>query len=159
MDTLINYIKLLEKLLLKLVIENQKKNKQLEQKLQNLIIILSQNGLKPNDIDSCIQENNLNDNIKFSDYDTDNEQNDGDYTEYFSGENLKENILSFFNEQHRKAMKEFSLKISDYNYEELEKNENNYLNKKKERENNIEINGIKNFFNNNKNETNKENLI
>ena len=131
---LLNYIKKLEKLLLKLINENSTKSNSINKKLQNLIIILSQNGLKPNEIDSCLDENNNNNNnLKYSDYDTDNEENDDAYTQYFLDKNLKENILSFFNQRHNE-MKQYGLKI-DFDFEEEIEN-NNFLNKKKEREKN-----------------------
>ena len=145
MNILLNYIKTLEKLLLKLINENNIKSKQINKKIQNLIIILSQNGLKPNEIESCMDENNNNNNnnLKYSDYDTDNEEIDETYTHYFLDENLKENILEFFHQKHI-SMKQLGLKISDFDFEEKEENninndliENNYLNKKKEREKNI----------------------
>ena len=128
---LLNYIKKLEKLLLKLINENSTKSNSINKKLQNLIIILSQNGLKPNEIDSCLDENNNNNNnLKYSDYDTDNEENDDAYTQYFLDKNLKENILSFFNQRHTE-MKQYGLKI-DFDFEEEIEN-NNFLNKKREK--------------------------
>ncbi len=129
---LLNYVKKLEKLLLNLINENSTKSKQINKKIQNLIIILSQNGLKSNEIDQCLNENNNNNNLKYSDYDTDNEENDDAYTQYFLDENLKENILSFFSQRHNE-MKQYGLKI-DFDFEEEIEN-NNFLNKKKEREN------------------------
>jgi len=146
MNILLNYIKTLEKLLLNLINENNIKTKQINKKIQNLIIILSQNGLKPNEIDSCIDENNNNNNnLKYSDYDTDNDENDEAYAQYFLDEKLKENILDFFNQKHR-SMKQLGINISDIDFEEKKENNNinndliennNYLNKKKEREKNI----------------------
>ena len=135
LNILLNYVKKLEKLLLNLINENSTKSKQINKKIQNLIIILSQNGLKPNEIDQCLNENNNNNNnnLKYSDYDTDNEENDDAYTQYFLDENLKENILSFFSQRHNE-MKQYGLKI-DFDFEEKEEENNNFLNKKKEREN------------------------
>ena len=134
LNILLNYVKKLEKLLLNLINENSTKSKQINKKIQNLIIILSQNGLKPNEIVQCLNENNNNNNLKYSDYDTDNEENDDAYTQYFLDENLKENILSFFTQRHNE-MKQYGLKI-DFDFEEEIEN-NNFLNKKREKNENF----------------------
>ena len=59
MEIVIEYIKQLERLFLKMVIQSEKKDKKIEEQLSKLLIIFAENGAKPEEIEKCLNSKEI----------------------------------------------------------------------------------------------------
>ena len=145
MEIVIEYIKQLERLFLKMVIQSEKKDKKIEEQLSKLIIIFAENGAKPEEIEKCLNSKEIidesfkelsSDSDKVIDDDYSNKQND--LLNYFSHPNLKEETIVFFKEQNKK-MTDYGFKLSDSIIEKIIKEEEEenkiFLGRKRENDN------------------------
>ena len=145
MEVIIEYIKQLEKLFLKMVIQSEKKDKKIEEQFSKLLIIFAENGAKPEEIQKCLNSKEIIDkSYKELSSDSDNENDDDnsnqqiDLLNYFSAPNLKEETIVFFKEQNKK-MTDYGFKLSDSIIEKIIKEEEEenkiFLGKKRENDN------------------------
>ena len=145
MEVIIEYIKQLEKLFLKMVIQSEKKDKKIEEQFSKLLIIFAENGAKPEEIQKCLNSKEIIDkSYKELSSDSDNENDDDnsnqqiDLLNYFSAPNLKEETIVFFKEQ-KKKMTDYGFKLSDSIIEKIIKEEEEenkiFLGRKRENDN------------------------
>jgi hypothetical protein len=145
MEVIIEYIKQLEKLFLKMVIQSEKKDKKIEEQFSKLLIIFAENGAKPEEIQKCLNSKEIIDkSYKELSSDSDNENDDDnsnqqiDLLNYFSAPNLKEETIVFFKEQNKK-MTDYGFKLSDSIIEKIIKEEEEenkiFLGRKRENDN------------------------
>ena len=129
MEIVIEYIKQLERLFLKMVIQSEKKDKKIEEQLSKLLIIFAENGAKPEEIEKCLNSKEIidesfkelsSDSDKVIDDDYSNKQND--LLNYFSHPNLKEETIDFIRGQNKK-MTDFGFNLSDNIIENIIKEE------------------------------------
>jgi hypothetical protein len=145
MEIVIEYIKQLERLFLKMVIQSEKKDIKIEEQLSKLLIIFAENGAKPEEIEKCLNSKEIidesykdlsSDSDKVIDDDYSNKQND--LLNYFSHPNLKEETIDFIRGQNKK-MTDFGFNLSDNIIENIIKEEyeenKNFLGKKRESDN------------------------
>ena len=145
MEIVIEYIKQLERLFLKMVIQSEKKDKKIEEQFSKLLIIFAENGAKPEEIEKCLNSKEIidesykdlsSDSDKVIDDDYSNKQND--LLNYFSHPNLKEETIVFFKEQNKK-MTDYGFKLSDSIIEKIIKEEEEenkiFLGRKRENDN------------------------
>ena len=145
MEVIIEYIKQLERLFLKMVIQSEKKDKKIEEQFSKLLIIFAENGAKPEEIQKCLNSKEIIDkSFKELSSDSDNENDDDnsnqqiDLLNYFSAPNLKEETIVFFKEQNKK-MTDYGFKLSDSIIEKIIKEEEEenkiFLGRKRENDN------------------------
>ena len=135
MEIVIEYIKQLERLFLKMVIQSEKKDKKIEEQLSKLLIIFAENGAKPEEIEKCLNSKEIIDkSYKELSSDSDNEKDDDnsnqqiDLLNYFSDPNLKKETIAFIKEQNKK-MTDNGFKLSDSIIENIIKEEEEEDNK------------------------------
>ena len=145
MEATIEYIKLLEQLFIKMVIQSEKKDKKVDEHFAKLLIIFAENGAKPEEIKECLNSKELIDeSFKELSSDSEDEKEDfnsnqqNDLLNNYNRPHLKEETITFIIEQNKK-MREYGFPLNDSFIENIikeeEKNEDiNLIGKKRERE-------------------------
>jgi hypothetical protein len=145
MEATIEYIKLLEQLFIKMVIQSEKKDKKVDEHFAKLLIIFAENGAKPEEIKECLNSKELIDeSFKELSSDSEDEKEDfnsnqqNDLLNNYNHPHLKEETITFIIEQNKK-MREYGFPLNDSFIENIikeeEKNEDiNLIGKKRERE-------------------------
>ena len=108
MEATIEYIKLLEQLFIKMVIQSEKKDKKVDEHFAKLLIIFAENGAKPEEIKECLNSKELIDeSFKELSSDSEDEKEDfnsnqqNDLLNNYNHPHLKEETITFIIEQNK----------------------------------------------------------